>query len=110
MDIDCVYDNMLAEELATYLRKKGHFVITQESIISTKSDPIDDVVNFTVETKRHDYHISFFENTLILARKIQVEKMGLLACKQCGFLAKTKSDLEYHQDTHLPKNWIYHHR
>lgn len=110
MDIDCVYDDALIEELAAYLRKKGHVAIMHESIISTKNDPIDDVVNFTVETKRQDYHISFFENTLILARKIQLEKMGLVTCKQCGFLAKTRSDLEYHQDTHLPKNWIYHHR
>lgn len=110
MEIDCVFDDSLAEELATYLKKKGHVAIREDSIITTKSDPIDDVVNFAVETHREDYQINFFEDTLIFSKKIPIEKMGLLSCKQCGFLASTKSDLEYHQDTHLPRSWIYYHK
>ena len=110
MEIDCVFDDTLAEELATYLKKKGHAVTRENSIITTRSDPIDEVVNFTIETRREDYQINFFEDTLIFSRKVPIEKIGLLSCKQCGFLASTKSDLEYHQDTHLPKNWILYHR
>ncbi|NDB63527.1 MAG: hypothetical protein EB170_06630, partial [Nitrosopumilaceae archaeon] len=94
MDIDCVFDDMIAQELAQYLKNKGHTAKVKNSRITTNSDPIDDVVNFSVETNKQDYQINFFEDTLIFSKKIPIEKMGLLACKQCGFLAPNKSDLE----------------
>ncbi|NDB33235.1 MAG: hypothetical protein EB150_09815 [Nitrososphaeria archaeon] len=106
MDIDCVFDDALAQEMAQYLKNKGHTITVQNSTITTKSDPIDDVVNFSVETNRQDYQINFFENTLIFSRKIPIEKIGLISCKQCGFLAQNKSDLELHQNVHMPKSQI----
>jgi hypothetical protein len=109
LEIDCVFDDTLAEELATYLKKKGHAMIRENSTITTRNDPIDDVVNFAIKTHREDYQINFFEDRLIFSRKVSMERIGLLSCKQCGFLASAKSDLEYHQGTHLPKNWILHH-
>lgn len=108
MDIDCVFDDTLAQELAQYLKNKGHTTTVKNSTITTKSDPIDDVVNFSVETNRQDYQINFFENTLIFSRKIPIEKIGLLVCKQCGFLAQNKSDLDLHQNIHMPKSWLIH--
>jgi hypothetical protein len=110
LEIDCAFDDAIAEELEAYLKKKGHAAARENSIIMTKSNPIDDVVNFTIETHREDYQINFFEDTLIFSKKVPIEKIGLLSCKQCGFLAATKSDLEYHQDIHLPKNWILYHK
>lgn len=110
MEIDCVFDDIMAEELATYLKNKGHTITRENSSIMTKSDPTDDVVNFAIETHREDYQINFFKDRLIFSRKVPMEKIGLLSCKQCGFLASAKSDLEYHQNTHLPKNWLLYHR
>lgn len=107
MRINCAYDTDLAAELAAHLREAGHAVTIQNATITTLSDAVDDLAAFAVKTNRQDYQIKFFEDMAIFSREISVEKMGLKGCKQCGFLAKTDSDLEIHQDTHLPKNWMY---
>jgi hypothetical protein len=108
--IDCAFDDKITSELASHLRKTGHAVTMQDCIITTKSDAIDDLAAFAIKTNRQDYQIKFFEDVVIFSKNIPIEKMGLKACKQCGFLAKTGADLELHQETHLPKNWIFHHR
>lgn len=107
MRINCAFDTDLAEELAVYLRKAGHTVTISDCIVTTKSDAVDELATFAIKTKRQDYQIKFFEDGIIFSKNIPIEKMGLKVCKQCGFLAKTDSDFEIHQDTHLPKNWMY---
>ena len=109
MRIDCVFDDILAEELAAYLKKAGHAVTVQNAKITTKSDALDDLAAFAIKTKRQDYQIKFFEDVVMFSKEIPIEKMGLRLCKQCGFVARTDSDLEYHQNGHLPSNWIFHH-
>jgi hypothetical protein len=52
LEIDCVFDDIMAEELATYLKNKGHTITRENSSIMTKSDPTDDVVNFARDTPR----------------------------------------------------------
>jgi len=110
MRIDCAFDNTLAKEIASYLKSAGHAVTIQDSIITTRDDAVDDLAAFATKTKRQDYQIKFFEDMVIFSREIPVERMGLNMCKQCGFLAKTKADLDLHQDVHLPKNWVLYHR
>ena len=110
MRIDCAFDDILAKELASYLKSAGHAVTIQDAIITTRGDVVDDLATFATKTKRQDYQIKFFEDSVIFSREVPVERMGLKICKQCGFLAKTKADLDLHQDVHLPKNWILYHR
>ena len=110
MIIDCVFDDSIADELAQYLRKNGHAVTTENSIIITKDDAKKDLESFVIETDRSDYSICTFEGALILSRKMPAEEMGIRVCKQCGFLASSENEMEHHQNAHRPCSWIYHYR
>lgn len=110
MIIDCVFDDSIADELAQYLRKNGHAVTTENSIITTRDDARQDLESFVIETDRNDYSICTFEDALILSRKMPAEEMGIRVCKQCGFLASSDRELEHHQNSHSPCNWTYYHR
>lgn len=110
MIIDCVFDDTITDELAQYLRKSGHVVSIENSIITTRDDAKKELESFVVETSRSDYSICTFEDALILSRKMPAEEMGVRVCKQCGFLASSENEMEYHQNSHRPCSWIYYYK
>ncbi|WP_162858559.1 hypothetical protein [Candidatus Nitrosotenuis aquarius] len=103
-----MFDHIIATELSEYLKKTGHAIIVEDAIITTKDNVLDDLAAFAIKTNRQSYQIKFFEDVVIFSKEIPMEEMGLKSCKMCGFLAKTNSDLGYHQNAHLPGSWTHH--
>lgn len=98
MIVDCAYDKELAQEIVDYLKKeKIDAKIENESIITSEKLSKDDLDLFLKRTgKIQDLQIIESDyNTVIVARKVSIEKFGLTRCSMCGFIMHEEERLSH---------------
>jgi len=99
--IDCAFVNELTLELSKLLENKGYKISHKESIIYLNQNISEkELAQILKDLGKKNLDVIRAEfDTIIIAKKINLQHMGLASCSICGYIA-FEEELVAHERAH----------